>query len=110
VKRLSTAAFVFAGVAVAVALVLLVAPYANANPDGLERVAAEQGVDAGGRDHALAGGPFAHDAVSGVDDRYVGTWVAGLVGIALTFLIGAGVVLLARRAQRSRTSVNGVPA
>jgi hypothetical protein len=34
-----------------------------------------------------------------VDNRYVATWAAGLLGIAVTFVIGAGVVLLVRRAR-----------
>ena len=36
-KRTSTLVFILAGIAAAVALVLLVAPNANPNPDGLEK-------------------------------------------------------------------------
>ena len=45
-RRLSTPAFVGVGIVTAVLLVVFVAPFANPNPDGLERVAADNGVDA----------------------------------------------------------------
>ena len=100
-KRISTAAFVLIGIAVAVALVVLIAPNANPNPDGLEKVAADHGIDSGVGDHALAHGPLADYGMSGVDNRYLGTWAAGLIGVAVTFAVGAGVVLIVRRARRS---------
>jgi cobalt/nickel transport system permease protein len=99
VKRISTVAFIVIGIVAAVALVLFVAPNANPNPDGLEKVAAEHGIDAGVQDHALADGPFADYGASGVENRYVGTWVAGLLGVVVTFAVGTGLVLLARRAR-----------
>jgi cobalt/nickel transport system permease protein len=99
VKRISTVAFLVLGIVAAVALVLFIAPNANPNPDGLEKVAADHGIDADARGHALADGPFADYGAGGVDNRYVATWAAGLLGIAVTFVIGAGVVLLVRRAR-----------
>jgi cobalt/nickel transport system permease protein len=99
-KRVSTLAFVIIGIAAAVALVIFLAPNANPNPDGLEKVAADQGIDSEVRGHALADTPLADYGVSGVDNRYVGTWVAGLTGVAVTFAIGAGVVFVVRRARR----------
>jgi hypothetical protein len=102
VKRVSTLAFVLIGIAAAVALVIFLAPNANPNPDGLEKVAAAQGIDGGGgRDHALADGPLADYGMSGVDNRYLGTWVAGLTGVAVTFGVGAGLVFIVRRVRRA---------
>ena len=100
-KRISTLAFILVGIAAAVALVVLIAPNANPNPDGLEKVAAEHGIDADVRDHTLADAPFADYGVSGVENRYLGTWAAGLLGVAVTFAVGTGLVLLVRRARRS---------
>ena len=100
-KRMSTLAFILVGIAAAVTLVILLAPNANPNPDGLEKVAAAQGIDGSARHHALADGPLADYGVSGVDNRYVGTWVAGLAGVAVTFVFGAGVVFVVRRARRA---------
>jgi cobalt/nickel transport system permease protein len=99
VKLVSTLAFILIGIAAAVALVIFLAPNANPNPDGLEKVAADQGIDSEARGHALADGPLADYGVSGVDNRYVGTWLAGLTGVAVTFVVGAGLVLVVRRAR-----------
>ena len=46
-RRPSTTALVLAGIAVAIALVVLVAPFASSAPDGLEKVSADTGIDAG---------------------------------------------------------------
>jgi cobalt/nickel transport system permease protein len=101
VKRISTLTFLLIGIAAAVALVIFLAPNANPNPDGLEQVAAEQGIDREVRAHALADGPLAEYGVNGVDNRYARTWVAGLTGVAVTFVVGAGVVFVVRRARRA---------
>ena len=72
-RRLSLLAFVAIGLAAAAALVILVAPRASSSPDGLERVAAEKGIDVDGRPHALGDGPFADYGTTGVDDAAIGT-------------------------------------
>ena len=96
-RRLSLFAFVAVGLAVAAALVILVAPRASSSPDGLEKVAADKGIDADAREHAFSGGPLADYGTSGVDDESVGTIVAGLVGVAATFVVCGGLVFLIRR-------------
>ncbi|MET0326975.1 MAG: PDGLE domain-containing protein [Ilumatobacteraceae bacterium] len=96
-RRVSTTGLVLLGLALAIALVVLVAPFANPNPDGLEKVSADSGIDAAVTDHHLADGPFADYGVDGVDNGIVATGVAGVVGIAATFVVGAGVIWLVRR-------------
>lgn len=108
-KRMSTWAFVLIGVGVAVLLVLVLAPNANPNPDGLEKVAGDKGIDAGVTDHAFAEGPFADYGVSGVDNTWLATWIAGLLGVAATFAIGTGIVLLLRRARPTRPTRSPTP-
>jgi PDGLE domain len=104
VKRVSILAFILIGIAAAAALVILVAPNASSKPDGLEKVAADTGIDSEVSGHALANGPLAEYGVDGVDNRYVGTWVAGLTGVGVTFAIGAGLVFAVRQARRSSGS------
>ena len=96
-RRLSTPAFVGLGIVTAIVLVVFVAPFANPNPDGLERVAADNGVDAAVTDHDLAGSPLAGYGVDGVDNAMFGTGLAGLVGIAATLAVGASIVWIVRR-------------
>ncbi len=100
-RRISLVAFVVAGIAVAIVLVVLVAPWANPNPDGLEKVSADSGIDAGVTAHHLADSPLADYEVSGVDNRFLGTPIAGLVGISATFAIAAGMVWVVRRRRRA---------
>lgn len=85
-----------AGLAIAAATVVVIAPLASSDPDGLERVAEDQGF-----------GDRAEDAwwtilpdytIPGLDDPRLATIVSGLVGVALVFgamwLLGR---LIARR-------------
>lgn len=98
--RVRTGVLVAVGLALAVALAFLVAPEASSKPDGLEKVAIDEGFIDGAEDHDLAGSPTADYGVEGVDDARLGTGLAGVVGIAVTFLVTGGLVLLVRRARR----------
>jgi hypothetical protein len=97
-------AAVFTGVALAVALALafFVAPHASESPDGLEKVAIDEGFAGRESPHAMAGGPAAGYQVDGVDDPLMSTGVAGVLGVLVTFAIGAGVVLVLQRSRRAR--------
>lgn len=95
--------FVAGGLLVAAAMALFVSPFANSNPDGLERVATTKGFAESERDHALKDGPLADYSVRGVQNERVGSGIAGLIGVLLTFGIGTllfGVLRSARRAPR----------
>lgn len=79
--------FLAVGLAVALALAFFVAPHASSEPDGLERVAADEGVADDAAAHALDDGP-----TSGLS-----TGVAGVVGVVVTFGLGAGLFVVVRR-------------
>jgi cobalt/nickel transport system permease protein len=84
--------FAAAGLAVAALLVLVVAPLASGEPDGLERVAIDQEFSDAAEDHALADSPLADYGVSGVEDEATGTRLSGLIGVLITFAVGAAIV------------------
>lgn len=92
--------FVTVGLALAVALAFVVAPEASSQPDGLEKVAIDEGFIDGAEDHDLAGSPTADYGVEGVDDARLSTGLAGVFGIAVTFVVAGGLLLLVRRAKR----------
>ena len=94
--RRTVTTFVGVGLAVALALVFFVAPLASNDPDGLERVAIDQGFSAGAEDHSI-GGPLADYGVSGLESEQVGTMVAGAIGVIVVFGLGLGLVSLLRR-------------
>jgi len=84
--------FAAAGLVVAALLVLVVAPLASGEPDGLERVAIDQGFIDSAEDHPLADSPLADYGVSGIEDEATGTRLSGLIGVLITFGVGAAIV------------------
>jgi ABC-type Fe3+ transport system permease subunit len=85
-----------AGIAIAVLVVVLLSPLASSDPDGLERVAEEQGfIDQATN---LIGGLLGDYAIPGIGNEALSTILSGLLGIALVvgvlFLLGR---LMARR-------------
>jgi hypothetical protein len=102
----STRLWVASGLFVAAALALFVSPWADRDPDGLERAAIESGFAADERDHDLAGGPVADYSVKGIDDDRVATGVAGLIGVLAAFAVGVAVfATIGKRRSRDK----GVP-
>lgn len=101
--RTNTKLFILAGLLVGLALAVFLGPFASSSPDGLETVAAEERFDATVRDHDLAASPLADYGVDGVGNERLGTALAGVVGVLLTFGIGialfAGVRALAPRSN-----------
>ena len=81
--------FVVSGVLVAMVLAVGVSQWASSSPDGLERVAADQGIDADADPHTFADAPFADYGTSGLGER-PGLAVSGLVGLAACFAVAAG--------------------
>jgi multisubunit Na+/H+ antiporter MnhB subunit len=87
-----------AGIVIAVLVVVILAPLASSDPDGLERVAEDQGFI--GQAENLVNGILGDYAIPGVDDPAVTTILAGLLGIAIVVGI---MVLLGRVLARRRT-------
>jgi hypothetical protein len=88
---------VILGLLVALVLAGGVSYYASSQPDGLNKVAADEGFNKGERAHDLEGSPFAGYETDGIDDGRLSGGVAGVVGVAITFLLGGGLAYAARR-------------
>jgi hypothetical protein len=87
------------GLALAALVVVILAPLASPDPDGLEAVAG----DAGFLDRArqTIGGLFPDYAIPGIDDPAVSTIVAGLIGVVIVFALMVGLGRLLRRNRPS---------
>jgi cobalt/nickel transport system permease protein len=85
------------GVVTALVLAGVVSFYASASPDGLEKVAADQGIDAKAEEHAAAGSPLADYGVEGVETERLSGGLAGVIGVGVTLAAGTGVFWAARR-------------
>ena len=84
------------GLAIAAAVVIVLAPLASSDPDGLERVAGDQGFLETARDAVYSIIP--DYTIPGIDGN-VSTILAGLIGVVLVFglMIVLGRVLARRR-------------
>jgi hypothetical protein len=71
--------------------------YASSNPDGLNRVAEDKQFSSLEQAHGAEDSPLAGYAVRGVDNERISVGLAGIAGVALTFLLGSGVFLAVRR-------------
>lgn len=109
-RRVSLGAFVVAGLAVSAALAFLVSPEASSEPDGLDKVAIDEGFADEEANHALEDAPTAGYGVEGVDDDRLSTGLAGLIGVAVTFLLAGGLFLVVKRTSRSPSHSTPAPA
>ncbi|WP_406066958.1 PDGLE domain-containing protein [Micromonospora sp. NBC_01638] len=111
-------AFLAGGLLVALLLAGVVSNYASSHPDGLDSsllkgctVDADDNIVAGScpaqqaRDHELADSPLADYGVRGVQNSFVSTGLSGVLGVLVTFAIGAGGFWLLRR--RGTTLTDG---
>jgi cobalt/nickel transport system permease protein len=98
--RVTFAAFVGLGLAAAALLVVLLAPRASREPDGLNKVAIDEGFADTESRHALDDTPTAGYTIDGSDSA-PGTVAAGLIGVAVTFGVTGGVFLLVRHRSPS---------
>ena len=95
--------FVIGGLVVALGLAFFVSPLASGSPDGLNKVAIDEGFSDTQEEHALADGPLAGYGVEGVEDEGLSTGLAGIIGVAITFGVGM-IVFGALRTIRARRS------
>lgn len=102
--RRTLRAVVAAGLAVAAAVAFFVSPLASSDPDGLERVALDEGFATEADEHALEGSPTADYALRGVDDESLSTGLAGLLGVGVTFAVTGGLLAVVRRRGRARAA------
>jgi cobalt/nickel transport system permease protein len=78
--------------------------YASSNPDGLEKVAADHGIDQKAKEHSSADSPLADYGVRDVDDARLSGGLAGVIGVGVTVVAGTGVFWAVRK-RRSTSQV-----
>jgi hypothetical protein len=88
------------GLGIAVLVVVVLAPLASADPDGLDSVAQQQGFEGVAQEHPFQLIP--DYTVPGLGGA-LSTIVAGLIGVAIVFVLmwGLGRLLARRRAARA---------
>ncbi|NBP21813.1 MAG: hypothetical protein EB009_03080 [Actinobacteria bacterium] len=71
--------------------------YASSSPDGLEKVAEDEGFLETAKDSAVSGSPLADYGVSGLDNERLSVGLAGLVGVLVTALIAIAIFNLVKK-------------
>jgi cobalt/nickel transport system permease protein len=85
------------GLVTSLVLAGFVSFYASADPDGLEKVAADKGIDRTVEEHAAADSPLADYGVKDVSDARLSGGLAGVIGVGMTVALGSGVFYVVRR-------------
>ncbi|MDT0464393.1 energy-coupling factor ABC transporter permease [Streptomyces gibsoniae] len=85
------------GLAASLVLAGFVSFYASASPDGLEKVAADHGIDRKAERHASADSPLADYSVKDVGDARLSGGLAGVIGVGVTVVAGSAVFWAVRR-------------
>ncbi|HUF97706.1 MAG TPA: energy-coupling factor ABC transporter permease [Ilumatobacter sp.] len=102
-RRIGARAFALGGLLTAIFFAVVVSQFAGSSPDGLERVAVDEGFIDSGRDHAFDGSLFSDYATSGIGNENVSLAVAGVCGVVLTLVVGLGLISAARRPRTRLT-------
>lgn len=85
------------GLVASLVLAGFVSFYASADPDGLEKVASDKGIDAKAEEHASADSPLADYGVKDITDARVSGGLAGVIGVGVTVVAGSAVFWAVRR-------------
>jgi cobalt/nickel transport system permease protein len=96
-----------AGLAAALVLAGFVSFYASANPDGLEKVAADKGIDEKVQEHGAADSPLADYGVKDVENARISGGLAGVIGVGVTVVIGSGIFWAVRPRRRTPAPAPG---
>ncbi|KMS88486.1 energy-coupling factor ABC transporter permease [Streptomyces flaveolus] len=92
------------GLVTSLVLAGFVSFYASANPDGLEKVAHDQGIDKKTKEHATSDSPLADYGVKDVSDARLSGGLAGVIGVGVTVVAGSAVFWALRRRRADDVS------
>ncbi|MEU3278115.1 energy-coupling factor ABC transporter permease [Streptomyces antibioticus] len=92
------------GLVTSLVLAGFVSFYASADPDGLEKVAADKGIDEKVEDHAAADSPLADYGVKDVTNARLSGGLAGVIGVGVTVVAGSAVFWAVRRRRTEDVS------
>ncbi|MFD5653327.1 energy-coupling factor ABC transporter permease [Streptomyces sp. NPDC127039] len=92
------------GLVASLVLAGFVSFYASANPDGLEKVASDKGIDEKAKEHANADSPLADYGVEDITNARVSGGLAGVIGVGVTVVAGSAVFWAVRRRRTDDAS------
>ena len=100
----SSRSLLVAGLLLAFLLAGFVSGFASSAPDGLEKVAEDEGFLDAGKDSAVADSPLADYALRGIEDERLAGGLAGVLGVLLTIAVGTLIFWAVSRLSRRRST------
>jgi cobalt/nickel transport system permease protein len=91
------------GLIVSIVIASILSFYASSQPDGLEKVTADQSLDVNAVDSANSDSALADYGVAGVENERASAFLGGLIGVAITGLAGAGLYFWLREPKSAQT-------
>lgn len=88
------------GLAVSLVAAGVVSFYASSAPDGLEKVAEEQGFLEQAQDSANASLPTADYGIAGVEDERLSVGLSGVIGVGVMILVAFGLFWLIAKGRK----------
>jgi len=99
---MTTKRFFAAALLVTLVLAGIVSYYASSQPDGLEKVAGDKGINSQEKDHALKDSPLGDYGVKGVENARLSGGLSGVIGVAAVLALGGGLFWVVRRREPGR--------
>jgi hypothetical protein len=101
-SRPSLRTVLLVGLAMALLVAGILSSYASSAPDGLERVAADTGLEQVAAGHPADASPLAGYEVRGVDNPRLSGGLAGVVGTLTVLMLAGGLFVALRRRPPGR--------
>ncbi len=86
-----------AGLFLVMFIAAVLVPFASQMPDGLEKVAADQGFSSKESENPAVAAPFADYRVPGIGSDKISAVLSGIIGALAMFCTGWGIAALLRR-------------
>lgn len=104
--------WILIGIGIAISLLAagVASFYASSSPDGLEKVAEDQGFIEHATDSANAALPTADYGIQGVESERLSVGLAGVLGVVVMVVVSFGLFWWLGRGKRSTTSDESVDA
>jgi len=100
-KSVKNRRWIWLGLAAALLVGGFISGFASSSPDGLERVAEDQGFAEQASERPLIASPLADYLFPGIHSERLATGLAGMLGTMVLFAVGWGAARLLRRRQSS---------
>jgi hypothetical protein len=95
---------IFIGLTISLIIAGVVSFYADANPDGLERVAEDQGFLESAQESANANLVTADYGIAGVEDERLSVGLAGVLGVVVVIAVAFGLFWFLGRGKKTSAS------